>query len=1098
MKKILVSVLAIAGLVACNNENVISVADSRTPITFDGVFVENATRANDPSTTTDNINEFYVWAYMNEVDGTVFEDEKVSRSGAKWTYDHISYWMPDNHYFFAAFAGDRSNDQVVGLPVNMEKYGLGEITFTNNDGTNDILYAEYDVVANATNAPVKFQFAHLLSKVKFTFINGFANENQTVVVKDIQMVAPEVASVNLSEVVLDPDHRENNKIVWDNYSEDVTLDFGDMNGAAKLAIGDRKSSDNERLTIPASAKQSYTITFLVDVYNGNQPGIKDRLMTVELKGFEFVAGRAYNLVATINQENLNLDAIEFEVVVDEWIDQEVDGGAVEGEVTFVTEAAEIQKILDNATEDVTILFGNDIDGDVTILQKKGVDVTINGNGYKYDGVFTVNGDARAAGAETLTFTGINFEFANPVDATFISAPSKINNRYNYAHNITIENCTFTGAYDQGVEVGSASFTGAYNIVMKNCEAYKMHSLLQTQSVDNTVLVENVKVIGGKNGLSFGNTAYPTLRNAEIEAEFYGVRADGNASRGNLVIEDSKITANQPVVVRKVTTDGYAVNIDEASVITRTGDYDVIFTKDNDDDAYVAPAKAFTFNGPADLVVFPQTVVVHNAEEIAAALKAETQKINVKLANDIEVAISTIGTTAAGDAKQMGGANTEAITIDLNGNKLNLTTTYWSVLGAKNSDAIVTIKNGTMTSSQATGTWNSYDLSFSNCNYAFEDVVFEKAIALEAANKSYNLKNVTINETHDYYAMWITAEGQNVTIDGLTVNSLGRGIKIDEQYVGAPAKVTLNIADATFKTANKAAILVKSVAGAEINVENINIAEVAADADFAVWVDEDAAAYADLVVVNGALVKVEGSADTVVTTAAELTSAVKDAKTGDKVYVTEGTYNSFPAVGNKNITLVCNDVVFEGNSKLNIGGSTVIGATFSNPSGNAVDQTINGIFKNCTFTGSNALRYSYVGETCVFENCIFDGSVYGIHFDGGNAKEVTFRNCTISGFNGLAAAIGMVTFEGCTFVGNGKSGYNGANLWGSAKMINCEFTFNGTTANEWIDCIGADKTYEFVDCTINGVAYTADNYTEYDEIFSRNHTTVKINGVDCAM
>ena len=91
---------------------------------------------------------------------------------------------------------------------------------------------------------------------------------------------------------------------------------------------------------------------------------------------------------------------------------------------------------------------------------------------------------------------------------------------------------------------------------------------------------------------------------------------------------------------------------------------------------------------------------------------------------------------------------------------------------------------------------------------------------------------------------------------------------------------------------------------------------------------------------------------------------------------------------------------------------------------------------------------------------------------------------------------MVTFEGCTFVGNGKSGYNGANLWGSAKMINCEFTFDGTTANEWIDCIGADKSYEFENCTVNGAVYTATNYSSFGQIFSRNHVKVKIDGVDC--
>ena len=66
------------------------------------------------------------------------------------------------------------------------------------------------------------------------------------------------------------------------------------------------------------------------------------------------------------------------------------------------------------------------------------------------------------------------------------------------------------------------------------------------------------------------------------------------------------------------------------------------------------------------------------------------------------------------------------------------------------------------------------------------------------------------------------------------------------------------------------------------------------------------------------------------------------------------------------------------------------------------------------------------------------------------------------------------------------------------MINCEFTFNGSTANEWIDCIGTDKTYEFTNCTVNGVDYTNENYTDFDEIESRNHITVKINGVDCQM
>lgn len=228
----------------------------------------------------------------------------------------------------------------------------------------------------------------------------------------------------------------------------------------------------------------------------------------------------------------------------------------------------------------------------------------------------------------------------------------------------------------------------------------------------------------------------------------------------------------------------------------------------------------------------------------------------------------------------------------------------------------------------------------------------------------------------------------------------------------------------------------------------------------------------------------------------LANAVKTA--GAEIVVEAGEY-TFPSSSiAEGVTIICEEgTTFTGSSNLGIAGATVVGATFSNPEGNASSSTINGTFKDCTFTGSNGLRYCYAGETVVFEDCVFDGSTYGVHFDGG-ANEIIFRNCTLSGFNALAAAVTMVTFEGCTFKGNGKSGYNGANLWGSAKLIDCEFTFDGSTAYEWIDCIGADKTYEFTNCTVNGVPYTNVNYKGFEDIFSRNHATVKINGVDCQM
>lgn len=221
-----------------------------------------------------------------------------------------------------------------------------------------------------------------------------------------------------------------------------------------------------------------------------------------------------------------------------------------------------------------------------------------------------------------------------------------------------------------------------------------------------------------------------------------------------------------------------------------------------------------------------------------------------------------------------------------------------------------------------------------------------------------------------------------------------------------------------------------------------------------------------------------------TTLAELVAAP-----GAVIDVPAGEY-TFPTTFGEGVTVNCAEgTVFTGNSKLNINGATVVGATFSNPGGSAADQTINGTFKDCVFEGQNGLRWCYAGETVVFENCVFSGSLYGAHFDGG-ANDVLFKNCTFSGFNAFPGAITQITFDGCTFVANGKSGYNGANLWGNTKMINTEFVFDGTASTEWIDCISPEKTYEFTGCTLNGGSIINQDY-----IWSRNETTdLTIDGV----
>ena len=407
--------------------------------------------------------------------------------------------------------------------------------------------------------------------------------------------------------------------------------------------------------------------------------------------------------------------------------------------------------------------------------------------------------------------------------------------------------------------------------------------------------------------------------------------------------------------------------------------------------------------------------VENAAELAAALTADMTNISVVLANDIDLPISMLGQQTGGSGEyKLGGEQTKSITIDLNGKKLNITTNYWSGIGAKNADALFTIKNGTMTSSQPTGTWNSYDVTFANCNYVIENVEFEKSIAFTNAGKNVALNNVKINETHDYYAMWISAEGQEVKIDGLTINATaGRGIKIDEQYVDAPAKVTLNVKNATFNTAKKAAILVKSVEGADITVSNIDIANVKADGTHVVWVDEDAKAYADKVTVNGGLMIVEGAA-----------SASAFNVEGATIELAPGNYN-FPAKVANNVTIKGAGVI------MNMADSFIMG--------NVNGLTLEGItvnWKGATYTGfTHSSGHLYKGVTfngaffCYGQYAKFEGCTFNLNcnqYVWTYASDVDFEDCIFNCVDGKGVLVyneGVavdVNFTGCEFSSSKKA------------------------------------------------------------------------------
>ena len=311
MKKLIILGVAALSFAACVQEQVME-APQGSAITFDNAFIENATRAAaDPSTTTNTLAAFDVWGFVKEYDGTVFVDQDVTFENGVWTYDGTQYWVPEQPYYFFALAPMNSANIDHQLAADeAAKFGLGTVIFTNIDGTEDLLYAHDSMISKKiteTEDAIQFQFQHLLSKVKFTFRNGFVTDNAYVQVRNIRMIAPAKASIDVAQ----SDYSK----AWSLEDEKVTLAFGDV---VKLAHGENAECAVERLTIPASSTYIYNIVFDVDLYMGQQLVYTTGLTSV-VTGIELEMGKAYNFTADITPESLDLDNVSFDVItVNRW------------------------------------------------------------------------------------------------------------------------------------------------------------------------------------------------------------------------------------------------------------------------------------------------------------------------------------------------------------------------------------------------------------------------------------------------------------------------------------------------------------------------------------------------------------------------------------------------------------------------------------------------------------------------------------------------------------------------------------------------------------------------------------------------------------
>ena len=512
MKKLLVSVLAIAGLVACNNEQTL-VQKGNAPMEFAGAYVENATRADqavDPSTTTAKLKAFDVWGFMDQPSGVVFNDENVTGEQGKFTYTNTQYWLPNHQYYFAALAPmDSANWNLNTEAANV--HGAGIVDFINVNGTEDLLYAAAHVstegmqVGDSMEA-VKFQFHHLLSKVKFTFTNGFDNENAFIDVKNVRMVVPQSGSINLAQA----DWWSTNQWILTNAT--TTLEFGDA--CAKTGRGGVQQVANERLTIPAGADQVYEIAFEAQLYFGEVAAWTEaKTLTATVNGVALEMGKAYNFKTTIDASNISPDGVELQPIVFD-VDEVVKWDEA-GDVDFapsvkVATAADLQKAIDDGV-DVTLT--QDINLDelpvTTTATRAGNhhgllvnnDVVIDGAGY------TISSTAVRA---ILMEEGANVVLKN---FTLNATGERGIQMQGEGHNVTIENVVATSANYTVYLTGTSANS---NVVVKNCDLTGLNTI-SVYGKNHEVTVENTKITTIDNSAAEG---YAPVYNAADNTTVY--------------------------------------------------------------------------------------------------------------------------------------------------------------------------------------------------------------------------------------------------------------------------------------------------------------------------------------------------------------------------------------------------------------------------------------------------------------------------------------------------------------------------------------------------------------------------------------------------
>lgn len=325
MKKLVLSLAMVAALVSCSTDEIVDV--SREAITFDDTFVDNATRvAIDGSYTTSTLEEFEVYGTISNTTGTanIFNQERVVKGnslgqGVNWSYDEANtqYWIPGNTYNFRAIAEGNVAGVTEVVAPESDKYMATAINLLDASAQKDILFAQdMNVAYTSGSKTISFTFAHILSKVKFTFKNTIATDNG---------YGYKVTNVVINGTAKNGVYTIGASEPWSAAATPETYNLAFGNGAAvadaagaeatEIAYNSSVESNWERLLIPSNEVRNIAFTTQL-LKDGVVIDTQNRTLAPTIK---LVPGQAYNFVVSLGNPG---EPIKFDVTeVTGWVNQ---------------------------------------------------------------------------------------------------------------------------------------------------------------------------------------------------------------------------------------------------------------------------------------------------------------------------------------------------------------------------------------------------------------------------------------------------------------------------------------------------------------------------------------------------------------------------------------------------------------------------------------------------------------------------------------------------------------------------------------------------------------------------------------------------------